>query len=221
MKRTCTFWVALGLLIVGCAGCPGPRVDREEYVQAWVLATLRAREKGTEPREELVKILHARGFSKDAFDDAQVRWFGKEVNEDIRKRIREALDTPGLPSRVEYVRARVLVYLRSRVRGTSFAEELRSFGREGNPDEAAFASAERTWVGDSETDREIDALAERLAGALNVSWETWTEITGDPRWGEEHSGDWLEEELRRRGVTKADWAAAEGVHGAWETQEGN
>ncbi|MHC4598836.1 MAG: hypothetical protein ACYS47_07520 [Planctomycetota bacterium] len=218
MKRTYAVWIVLGLLAAACGSCTGPHVGRAEYVQAWVLATLRAREKGTEPREELVKIISARGYSKEAFEEAQVRWFEKEVNEEILLKIREILDTPGLPSRVEYVRARVLIYLRSRIRGTPFAEELRTFGR--GRSEAAFAAAERIWVGDQETDLEIDALADLLAGALNVSWETWSEITNHPRWGDEQSEDWLEEELQRRDVTQADWSAAEGVHSAWEIQEG-
>jgi hypothetical protein len=201
----------LACLAVLSGGCPGPRIGRDEYVQAWVLADLRAREKGTEPREELAKLLRAKSIPGEAFDEAQVEWFGREVNEEILRTIRETLDTPGFPSRSEYVRARVLVYLRARTHGTSFAEELRVIGRAGNPDEAAFAAAERIWVGDRETDEEIDAL--------HAAWETRNRIIGDPRWEADPAGEWLEEELRRRGISEADWAAAEAIQAALESQE--
>ena len=47
----------------------GKRIGRREYIDTWILATLRAREKGTEPIDELDKILKSSGIPRERFED--------------------------------------------------------------------------------------------------------------------------------------------------------
>jgi len=44
-------------------------VSRKDYIRFWAMAELRAREKGTEPREEVVKILRGEGIDPEAFEE--------------------------------------------------------------------------------------------------------------------------------------------------------
>jgi hypothetical protein len=218
MKISLTIFALIAPILIAASGCGHRTIGKDEYIETWILATLRAREKGTEPLDELDRLLGASGRSREEFDTAQVGWFGKETNGAIREGIRKTLNTPGLPSRLDYVNLRVRVYLRSRIRGTDFREELADYMEFQGRETTAFDAAAKIWVGDEETDEEIESVYGNLKGALRIDWRTWMEMSRHPLWSKRHTEDWLQEELDRRGVSQTDWDAAEEVHEAWEAE---
>jgi hypothetical protein len=204
------------LLAALLAGCFEEPVGREEYVRIWSAATLRAREKGTEPREEVDKILAVQSIELQTFRDAQVRWFGEETSLAVRREVRSVLETPKLPSRMDYVQARVKAYLRSRLLGTRFRDEIRRLAPRFGFSPEGFRMAERIWVGDAETDGEIRKEFERLRGAIDLGRPVWEAAVYDPRFGTEPAETWLWdflEENTGRPVDPADWRALEELLG--------
>ncbi|MHC5040094.1 MAG: hypothetical protein ACYTHM_22530 [Planctomycetota bacterium] len=216
MKIRLPLFIALLGTAVIVGACQEGTVSRETYIQYWVLATLRAREKGTEPQEELGKILAFAGVSREVFEEAQVRWMEEETLQEIRQAIRKTLETADLPSRSEYVRARVLAFLRSRVRRTSLAEEVKTYGEVQGFSYASFQEASCVWTGDGETDVEIQQLYKNLEGGVTVSWEVWCDITSTPEWKAGRRSDpWFAERLEKHGIRLEDWEAAEEIHEAF------
>ncbi|GEM_PF-2795007 len=202
--------LAPGLLFPGC----GPEeIGRETYVRWWAVATLRAREKGTEPAEEVEKILEEEGVPVERMEAAHLRWFDEETNRAIRREVRRVLETPRLPSRGEYVGARVRAYLRSRIRGTPFREELRAVAGRFDCTPASFREAERIWAGDAETREEIRREYERLQGALNVSWSDWKSLRSGRRGPGSPPEARLADALEKRGIDPGDWKAMEDLFG--------
>jgi hypothetical protein len=201
------------------SGCGKKALSREQYVHLRILATLRAREKGTGPEEELGILLGSSGISKEVFDETRVRWFCRGTFQEIRQGLRAVLDTPDLLSRQDYIQYRVRVFLRSRIRGTPFGGELEALAKARGFTVRSFRTAEEIWRGDEETDREIDETYAGLAGARAVPWNSWVEVTSRPEWSAMDGEGWLQRELERRGIDREDWIAAEDLHRMWEQDE--
>jgi len=201
------------------SGCGKKVLSRDRYVRIRIMATLRAREKGTAPEEELVALLESSGVPREVFEETRVRWFGRDSFQEIRRGLRSVLETPGPLSRTDYIQYRVRVYLRSRIRNTRFEIELQDLARVQGFTVQAFRAAEEIWRGESETDREIEELHESLVGARAVPWEVWEALTSRPEWSGESGEDWLDRELERRGISRIDWSASEDLHRLWEQED--
>jgi hypothetical protein len=201
------------LLPVASWSCGKTPVSRGAYVDLWALASLRAREKGTEPREELDAILSLKGIRKGDFEDAQVRWFDEAAAEEIRAAIRRMLEPSRLLPRAEYARFRAVAELRAEIRGSAFPEEISAMGRaRGFPPEA-YRAARDLWESDEDTEREIERIQSSLAGARRVPWAAWKEITADPGYAGSQGKEFLAGELRRRSLAIDDWMAMEELFG--------
>jgi len=218
MNRTFRWraWAALGLLLLLPAAawsCGKPPVSRAAYVDLWALASLRAREKGTEPREELDSILSAKGIRRGDFEDAQVRWFDEAAAEEIRTAIRRMLEPSRLLSREEYMRFRATAELRAEIRGNAFPEEISALGRtRGFPPEA-YRAARELWEGDEDTEREIGRTRAALAGARRIPWAAWKEIAESPAYAGPQGEEFLAGELRKKNLALEDWKAMEEIFG--------
>jgi hypothetical protein len=206
-------WIVLAALVLlaGAASCGKPPVDREAYADLWVRATLRALEKGTEPREELDRILACEGIRPEAFRDAQVEWFGEDTQEQVRQALRRRLEPSRFLPRMEYVRCRVIAELRSQIRGTAFSDEFQALGERRRHTLEAYEAARTLWEGDADTEREIGQARERLSGAVRVPFEAYRKITGSEEYNAPPESGLLAEELRRRGIAAEDWKAMEEV----------
>ena len=179
----------------------------------WALASLRAREKGTEPREELDAILSLKGIRKGDFEDAQVRWFDEAAAEEIRAAIRRMLEPSRLLPRAEYVRFRAVAELRAEIRGSAFQEEISAMGRSRGFPPEAYRAARDLWEGDGDTEREIERMRSSLESARRVPWAAWKEITADPGYAGLQGKEFLAGELRKRGLAIDDWMAMEELFG--------
>lgn len=204
-------WAAVLFLALAASSCRDG-ISRPYYVRAWVVASLRAFEKETSVRGEILVFYRADGYAPDDWTAAEAAWFGEDTTADIDQRILRIMSRKKDLSRSRYIRLRSLAYARSRARRGGFAKELRLLLGQHGLSPSAWEAAELVWIGDRDTDRELHQAVGRFERALAlvplpVYVDVWARARAvrSPRAGGE--------EARRRSLCRARGLPEE----AWRT----
>ncbi len=219
LPSACLNLLALSALLLQ-ASC-SKSVSRQEYVESWILASLRAFEKDTPVRSELMSIYRAAGLGEEDWKDAEGRWFAEETQAEINFEMLALLRARGNIGRSSYVLFRSLAYVRSRALQTGFGGEIEKLGARRGFSMQAWRAAERIWVGDGETDSDIMSRISRLESAIAaVPARTYIEISSDAKRAALKEGldaDLLEKQAcKDRGIDPGEFDVAAGV---WRDHE--
>ncbi len=219
-SRVFVMAAAAGCLMPVLPSCSGG-VSRKEYVDAWIVASLRAFEKDTPVRSELLAVYRMLGRDEDDWKRAEAEWFSEETASEVNAGMQALLRARGDMGRTKYVLFRAAAYARSRARKRDFNEETAALCRQWDVNPASFKAAERIWAGDSETDGEILARIERYYAAVTaVPLERYVGMESGAR--KKAGGDNAAADAERRKACKdegIDFADFEAVSQLWRGDE--
>jgi hypothetical protein len=202
------------LFLLLALGACQKQVPRDFYVRAWVLASVRAFEKETPLRQELVPIYRQAGLSEEDWLRAEERWFDISISAEIDGRILEMIARRKDLTRGRYVRFRARAQARAQALCTSFEKEVARLGEQQGFSTQAWTTARDIWTGDGESEREMERRSARLATALRaLPPDAYAELVAQARRNAQKQGTPVEKELKtlcqKKGVSDEDFDTAD------------